>query len=320
LTGSEKTEVVLKVEGLAKSYPHPMTRRPIPVLRGVDFAVRRGEVFGLIGPNGAGKTTTIKAIMGLISPDAGRVSLFGCSVSQASVKARIGFLPENPSFYEYLTGEEFLLYYCRLFGMDRGSRRRRVDELLRLVELERAAQLPLRKYSKGMIQRIGLAQALLNDPDFLVLDEPMSGLDPLGRRLVRRIIQDLRRAGKTIFFTSHILSDTELLCHRVALVSEGRLRDLGSMDPLRRQEVRGYDLVLAELDPATVPAPGRFVSEIEGRLLVALDGDNDLQAYLQHLFQAGGRLISVTPHGRSLEDRLMEELENGSRADGEGRR
>jgi len=301
------------VEGLNKSYPHPMTRRPIAVLRQVDFSVRQGEVFGLIGPNGAGKTTTIKAIMGLISPDAGRVSLFGRSVNEAAVKARIGFLPENPSFYEYLTGEEFLLYYCRLYGMDRASRRRRVAELLSLLELERAAQLPLRKFSKGMIQRIGLAQALLNDPDFLVLDEPMSGLDPLGRRLVRRIIQGLRRDGKTIFFTSHILSDTELLCHRVALVSGGRLRDLGRMDPLRSEEIRGYDLVVDGLDPDAIPPPGRLSSATDGKLLIALDGDIDLQAYLQQLFPAGGRLLSVNPHGRSLEDRLMEELENGNR-------
>jgi ABC-2 type transport system ATP-binding protein len=170
-----------------------------------------------------------------------------------------------------------------------------------------------------MVQRIGLAQALLNDPDFLVLDEPMSGLDPLGRRLVRRIIQDLRRAGKTIFFTSHILSDTELLCHRVALVSQGRLRDLGSMDPLRSEEVRGYDLVLTGIDPAAVPAPGRLVSETEGKLLVALDGEHDLQVYLGSLLAAKGRIVSVTPHGRSLEDRLMAELENGGDGEEAGR-
>jgi len=311
LPGAEKQQDVLRVEGLAKSYPHPMTRRSMPVLKQIDFAVRQGEVFGLIGPNGAGKTTTIKAIMGLIAPDAGQVRLFGRSVNLAAVKARIGFLPENPSFYEYLTGEEFLSYYGRLFGMNRRQRRERLGEMLALVELERARQLPLRKYSKGMIQRIGLAQALLNDPDFLVLDEPMSGLDPLGRRLVRRIIQDLSAAGKTIFFTSHILSDTELLCDRVALVVDGRLRDLGRMDPLLNEEIRGYDLVAAGLDPAAVPEPGQLVSATEGKLLIALDDRVELQPYLESLFQAGGRLISVNSHGRSLEDRLMEELENG---------
>ncbi len=228
MPGADKQQDVLQVQGLAKSYPHPMTRRSMPVLKQIDFTVRSGEVFGLIGPNGAGKTTTIKAIMGLIAPDAGTVRLFGRSVNVAAVKARIGFLPENPSFYEYLTGEEFLQYYGRLYGMDRARRRERVEQLLALVELERVRQLPLRKFSKGMIQRIGLAQALLNDPDFLVLDEPMSGLDPLGRRMVRRIIQNLSGEGKTIFFTSHILSDTELLCDRVALVVGGRLRDLGA--------------------------------------------------------------------------------------------
>jgi ABC-2 type transport system ATP-binding protein len=313
LTGVEEKMDVLQVQGLAKSYPHPMTRRSIPVLQQVDFTVQQGEVFGLIGPNGAGKTTTIKAIMGLITPDAGTVRLFGRSVNEASVKARIGFLPENPSFYEYLTGEEFLHYYGRLFGQDRRRRKDRVDRMLALVELERARKLPLRKYSKGMIQRMGLAQALLNDPDFLVLDEPMSGLDPLGRRLVRRIIQSLSREGKTIFFTSHILSDTELLCHRVALVVGGRLRDLGRMDPLLTEEVRGYDLVVAALAAGEVPVPGRLVSATENKLLIALDGGTDLQPYLQRLFEAGGRLLSVTPHGRSLEDRLMEELENGDR-------
>jgi ABC-2 type transport system ATP-binding protein len=309
--GADKQQDVLQVQGLAKSYPHPMTRRSMPVLKQIDFTVCRGEVFGLIGPNGAGKTTTIKAIMGLIAPDAGTVRLFGRSVNVAAVKARIGFLPENPSFYEYLTGEEFLQYYGRLYGMDRARRRERVEQLLALVELERVRQLPLRKFSKGMIQRIGLAQALLNDPDFLVLDEPMSGLDPLGRRLVRRIIQNLGGEGKTIFFTSHILSDTELLCDRVALVVGGRLRDLGRMDPLRSEEIRGYDLVATALDRDAVPAPGRLVSATEGKLLIALDGKTELQPYLQRLFEAGGQLISVVPHGRSLEDRLMAEMENG---------
>jgi len=315
LSGAEKKQDVLRVEGLAKSYPHPMTRKSIPVLKKVDFAVEEGEVFGLIGPNGAGKTTTIKAIMGLISPDSGQVRLFGRSVNEAAVKARIGFLPENPSFYEYLTGEEFLHYYGRLFSMGRRKRRERVDRLLALVELERARQLPLRKYSKGMIQRIGLAQALLNDPDFLVLDEPMSGLDPLGRRLVRRIIQDLSREGKTIFFTSHILSDTEVLCHRVALVADGRLRDLGRLDPLLSEEVQGYDLVVSGLDRDAVPQPGRLVSVTGEKLLIALDGRPDLQPFLQRLFEAGGQLHSATPHGRSLEDRLMAELENGTGAE-----
>jgi ABC-2 type transport system ATP-binding protein len=311
LAGAEGKQDVLRVKGLAKSYPHPMTRRSMPVLKGIDFTVRQGEVFGLIGPNGAGKTTTIKAIMGLIAPDAGQVLLYGRSVNEAAVKARIGFLPENPSFYEYLSGEEFLGYYGRLYGMKRPRRGERVAELLALVELERARQLPLRKYSKGMVQRIGLAQALLNDPDFLVLDEPMSGLDPLGRRLVRRIIQELSRQGKTIFFTSHILSDTEVLCHRVALVVGGRLRDLGNLDPLLSEEVRGYDLVAAGLDRGAIPPPGRLVSSTEGKLLISLDGEAELRPYLESLFQAGGRLISVNPHGRSLEDRLMAELENG---------
>ena len=312
MTGAEGKQDVLRVEGLTKSYPHPMTRKSIPVLKKIDFVVQEGEVFGLIGPNGAGKTTTIKAIMGLITPDSGQVRLFGRSVNEAAVKARIGFLPETPSFYEYLTGEEFLQYYGRLFGMGRRRRRERVDGLLALVELERARQLPLRKYSKGMIQRIGLAQSLLNDPDFLVLDEPMSGLDPLGRRLVRRIIQDLSRQGKTIFFTSHILSDTEVLCHRVALVVDGRLRDLGRLDPLLCEEIRGYDLVVSGLDRVGVPRPGRLVSATENKLLISLDGGLELQPYLQCLFEAGGRLVSVTPHGRSLEDRLMAELENGA--------
>ena len=319
MTGDQTSRDVLRVSGLAKSYPHPMTRKRIPVLKQIDFTVRQGEVFGLIGPNGAGKTTTIKAIMGLISPDEGEVTLFGRPVSDVEAKARIGFLPENPSFYEYLTGEEFLEYYGRLFGLGRARRRERVNDLLALVQLERARQLPLRKYSKGMVQRIGLAQALLNDPEFLVLDEPMSGLDPLGRRLVRRIIQDLGRRGKTIFFTSHILSDTEVLCHRVSLVVGGRLRDLGSLDPLLSEEVQGYDLVLTGIDAGDVPPPGRVAADPEdSKLLVVLDGSEDLQSYLLKLFGSGARLHSVTPHGRSLEDRLVEELENGAAGE-EGR-
>ncbi|MGH7480453.1 MAG: ABC transporter ATP-binding protein, partial [Candidatus Methylomirabilales bacterium] len=204
--------VVLKTEGLTKEYRIGFWRTRVRVLHDLNLEVHQGEIFGYLGPNGAGKTTTLKLLMGLIYPTAGRASILGRDVQDVAVKAQVGFLPENPYFYDYLTGREFLHFYGQLFGLAYRDRRQRIDELLHAVGLSKAAELQLRKYSKGMLQRIGLAQALINDPQVIVLDEPTSGLDPVGRKEVRDLILDLKGKGKTVFFSTHIVPDAEMIC------------------------------------------------------------------------------------------------------------
>jgi ABC-2 type transport system ATP-binding protein len=207
----------LRIIGLHKTVHVGFRRRAVTILRGVDLQVAENDVFGLLGPNGAGKTTTVKVALGLMRPTSGSVELGVPGVAQ------VGYLPENPYFYDYLSGREFLGFCARLFGIDAARRRERVEALLRDVGLERAADTHLRKYSKGMLQRVGIAQALVNDPQLVLLDEPMTGLDPVGRVEVKRIIESLHERGKTVLFNSHILSDVHELCTRIAIMREGRV-------------------------------------------------------------------------------------------------
>ena len=211
------TAAALEVRALHKTAHVGFSRRPVEILRGVDFTVGPNEVYGLLGPNGAGKTTTVKVALGLMRPTSGSVALGVKGLSH------VGYLPENPYFYDYLSGREFLGFCARLFGFDGAARHERVDGLLRDVSLERAGDTQLRKYSKGMLQRIGIAQALINDPELVLLDEPMTGLDPVGRVEVKRIIERLHERGKTVMFNSHILSDVHELCSRIAIMREGRV-------------------------------------------------------------------------------------------------
>jgi ABC-2 type transport system ATP-binding protein len=214
----------LRIEGIRKTVHVGFRRRPVEILKGVDLAVDPNDVFGLLGPNGAGKTTTVKVALGLMRPTSGSVELGVPGVSH------VGYLPENPYFYDYLSGREFLAFCARLFGLDASRRRQRVEALLTDVGLEKAADTHLRKYSKGMLQRIGIAQALINDPELVLLDEPMTGLDPVGRVEVKRIIEDLHERGKTVLFNSHILSDVHELCTRIAIMRDGRVVWTGTVD------------------------------------------------------------------------------------------
>jgi ABC-2 type transport system ATP-binding protein len=223
----------LVVRSLRKTVAVGFRREQVEILKGVDFSVRRGDVFGLLGPNGAGKTTTVKIVVGLMRPTAGAVAL---GVDGAR---EIGYLPENPYFYEYLSGREFLTLCGRLFGLEHRQRAERVGELLRDVGLEAAAGTHLRKYSKGMLQRIGIAQALINDPKLVLLDEPMTGLDPVGRVEVKRIIESLRDRGKTVLFNSHILSDVGELCTQIAIMNFGRVVWQGSVQEALRAAPKG---------------------------------------------------------------------------------
>jgi ABC-2 type transport system ATP-binding protein len=229
-------EPILKTDQLRVEYPLRQRGQPPKVaLRGLNLSVRGGEVFGFLGPNGAGKTTTMNVLLGFVQPTSGAAYLFGVDVRQPIARQRIGYLPELTYYYKFLTAEEILRFYAKIFGISRAEADKRIDALIKLVELEHASKRPLKSYSKGMQQRVGLAQALINNPDLLILDEPTSGLDPLGRMKVRQIIQRLKDEGKTVFFSSHELGEVETICDRVALIHQGELKVEGRVDDLVRQ-------------------------------------------------------------------------------------
>src|SRR5512138_1189624 len=237
--------MILRTEGLTKTFEVGVRRRRVHAVDGLTLSVNEGEIFGFVGPNGAGKTTTIKMLMGLIFPTSGKAWIFDAPIPSSASKARIGYLPEHPAWYEFLTGLEALRFFARLAGVARADETRRCEELLALVGLSDAADRQLRKYSKGMQQRLGIAQALVGDPAFVVLDEPMSGLDPVGRREVRDLILELKRRGKTVFFSTHILTDVEALCDRVGIIIGGRLRDVGKLDALLSTRVIDVEAAFA---------------------------------------------------------------------------
>jgi ABC-2 type transport system ATP-binding protein len=224
---------ILKTEKLRVEYRSREMRQATKVaLAGLDLEVTAGEVFGFLGPNGAGKTTTMNVLLGFVQPTSGRASLFGIDVRQPIARQRIGYLPELTYYYKFLTAEELLRFYAKIFGLARGETDQRIDQLLKLVELEHARKRPIKSYSKGMQQRVGLAQALINNPDLLVLDEPTSGLDPLGRMKVREIIERLKTEGKTVFFSSHELGEVETVCDRVAIIHQGELKAVGRVNEI----------------------------------------------------------------------------------------
>lgn len=286
-------------------------------MRGVSFSVRKGEIFGLLGPNGAGKTTTIKCILRLVFPDEGQVLAFGQSVQDRDVAKRIGYMPENPYVYQYLKPLEFLDLCGRLLGMAADERRERSLALLKKVGLEHALDRPVGKFSKGMMQRVGLAQALLGDPDLLILDEPMSGLDPIGRKEIRDVLLEQRDAGKTMVFTSHILADVEALCDRIALMRGGLVRAEGPLHDLMR---RGEDGYVAEFEGGehVARALGHFGEVAHSGVSIQLS-TRDVGRVTDAIAAGqaeGGRLVSVSPSQVSLES-LFEEDEDEVRAKAE---
>ncbi len=309
--------LAIKTEGLCKDYRLGFLRRRSRVLHALDLTVEMGETFGYLGPNGAGKTTTLKLLMGLVHPSAGRAWLLGREIGDPDVRAAVGFLPENPSFYDYLTGEEFLAYGARLAGIPRRRAREQIAALLDQVGLTGAGRLQLRKYSKGMLQRIGLAQALLGDPRLVILDEPMSGLDPIGRKEVRDIILRLRAEGRTVFFSSHIIPDVEMISDRVGILLGGRLARVGRLDELLGAEVESVEVIAVGLPAPTVEELGAFALVPPlvqgGRVLFRLGGDADVDKLLRRALEAGGRIASVTPQKRGLEELFLAEVRAGAR-------
>jgi ABC-2 type transport system ATP-binding protein len=313
---------IVEIENLTKDYEVGFWRkRKVRSLDGLTLQVEGGEIFGFLGANGAGKTTTLKLLMRLIYPTAGRARILGRDINDVSMHARIGYLPENPYFYDYLTARELLSYCAELFGYGRTERKRRAAELLARVHLdEKSWDKQLRKYSKGMLQRVGLAQALVNDPEIVFLDEPMSGLDPIGRREVRDLIASLRAKGTTVFMCSHILSDIEVLCDRVAILNRGRLSETGRLEELRERANEGHriEITVAGTDAdklsSVFPAlAGAQITATAGGARIEVSDERDVDAALAALRRAGGRLVSVQPIRQSLEELFVREMTDNQR-------
>ena len=305
------TMPIVEIKTLTKDYEVGFWRkRKVRALDSLSLSVDAGQIFGFLGANGAGKTTTLKVLMSLIFPTNGTARILGHDISDVSMHARIGYLPENPYFYDYLTAREFLNYCGELFGADRSTRERRTRELLHRVHLEEKSwDRQLRKFSKGMLQRVGLAQALVNEPEIVFLDEPMSGLDPVGRREVRDLIASLRTEGKTVFMCSHILSDIEVLCDNVAILKSGRLAHAGSLDELRARETESIEITVTGADAATLKANISVKAEVTttpGGVRIEVQDEKDIDAVIVALRKVGGSLVSVQPVRQSLEELFLE--------------
>jgi ABC-2 type transport system ATP-binding protein len=299
------SDTVLRVDSLVKTFRKPFTGRRVEAVRGVSFDVRRGEIFGFLGPNGAGKTTTIKMLVGLTAPTAGTMEILGVPAPSPDVMGRVGFLPENPYVYPYLSPREFVSMCGRLCGLSGGKLHDRVVSVMERVGMAYAIDRAVRTLSKGMLQRVGLAAALVHDPELLVLDEPMSGLDPVGRKEVRDLIVEERQRGRTVFFSSHILTDVEMLCDRVCILRKGQVVVAGAIRDLLAQGKRRTEVTVAgtteslreELKPLATGV--RALGDV---LVMELDGDDAVRNVVERALKAGARLESVTPKRETLED------------------
>ena len=315
---SEASTPALVFKGLEKEFKLGLGLTRVHAVRGVDLEVQPGEIFGYLGPNGAGKTTSMKMAMGLIQPTAGSIRVLGGDIADPAIRRRIGYLPEHPFFYDYLTAFEILDFYGQLYELPRKVRRERIDSLLELVGLAHARDRTLRRFSKGMLQRVGIAQALIADPDLVILDEPLSGLDPMGRREVRNIIVSLREQGKTVFFSTHILNDIETICDRVAMIVEGQVVRVGPLAEMLRSESMGVEIVAHEVADQTrerLESLGAGLEVVGLATRIRLPGEHQATA-LQALMEGGASVTHVNPHRVSLEELFVREAAEAGGADG----
>lgn len=303
----------IDIQGLSKDYAIGFFKKQLrPAVKSLNLTVNLGETFGFLGPNGAGKTTTLKMLMGIIFPSAGSATILGQDCRDPEVKRKIGFLPEQPYFYDYLSAPELLDYYAQLSGVPRDGRKQRIGELLARVGLDDVGNKQLRKFSKGMLQRVGIAQAIIHDPEVVFLDEPMSGLDPLGRYEIRELIQSLKDAGKTIFFSTHILSDAEALCDRVAVIHKGELRGVGVVNDLRSAQAEKTEVIWQGAGGLAMVAKLVTESHVSGDTVRATVASQDLDFLLEKLRQQRVRLVSVTPLHGTLEEYFLAKTAEGA--------
>jgi ABC-2 type transport system ATP-binding protein len=296
--------ILAKVENLEKSFRRGFFLKRKKVLKGVNFQINEGEIYGLLGPNGAGKTTTIKSLIGLIFPDSGYVEIFGSTNLDPSVKKRIGFLPEQPYFYEYLTAREYLSLSADLFRIK--GKEKRIEELSSILSMDKFIDSRLKTLSKGELQRVGLAQALINDPPFLILDEPMSGLDPIGRKEVKDLILELKRKGKTIFFSSHILQDAELICDRVGIMLDGKIIEEGKLKDLISERIHYIEIEFS-VPKAFQSFKGETISSGELNLIRVSD-EKEAEEMVKKIIESGGKIHSLVPRKGTLEEIFVERV------------
>ena len=298
-------EPQVRAEGLGKIFRVGFWARRVRAVEGLSFAVKKGEIFGLLGPNGAGKTTTIKMLLGFVRPTSGRAFVAGAPAGSLEARRKLGFLPENPALYEFLRGDEYLVLAGRLSGLSARDARREAVVLLERVGLAGRADRQIRRFSKGMVQRLGLAQALVGSPEIVILDEPMSGLDPIGRKDVRDLILALREEGRTVLFSTHILSDVEAICDRVGIIVDGRMTDCGSLTDLVNPGVRSVDLGVDRVGPellAKLAAGAISVLHRDRTTVLTFDDEARARAALAQAVAAGAVVIAFTPHRRTLEE------------------
>jgi ABC-2 type transport system ATP-binding protein len=301
---------VLRVQDLCKTFRTGFIPKRVKAIENVTFEIEAGEIFGLLGPNGAGKTTTMKCILGLVRPDSGSIELFGETGNEVQARANLGFLSESPYIYEMLTARDFLTFCAELYGMPRKAAVQRSDEMLAFFHLQDAADRQLRKYSKGMLQRIGLAQAMLNQARFLILDEPMSGLDPVSRKEVRDLLLALRAEGRTILFSSHILSDAELLCDRVGILVNGRLLSVGKVQSLV-EKIHGYEVTLSNAADCKLDGiPHQVVTKADNQLLLVIPTIEAVNEVLNLSRIQNFRVEAIVPQRETLEEVYLNKVKS----------
>ncbi len=301
----------LEIKDLKKTFRSNFLIKKYRILKGINLSVEKGEIYGFLGPNGAGKTTTIKCVMGLLFPDQGEILIEGQPAHSVEARRRIGFLPENPYFYDYLSARELLFFSASLFDLPAAAVRDRVAALIHQVGLSGQEDLKLRKFSKGMIQRLGLAQALIHDPDFLILDEPFSGLDPIGRKDLRTLILSLREQGKTIFFSSHILQDVELMVDHVGIILNGAIRREGRLSELISRSIQYYEIICANISAKVLAKIQPNFTCRDGHFIITLASDADINQMVESIIHNDGKIVAVNPVKMTLEDIFFNELRDG---------
>jgi ABC-2 type transport system ATP-binding protein len=303
-------EIALRIEKLNKWFRSNFLFKKIIALENLNIEIKKNEIFGFLGPNGAGKSTTIKCVLGLIKPNSGKIEIMDSKITNRATRKKIGFLPENPYFYDYLTGREFLHFCGKLFKIESKKRKELIESLLEKMSLSKSADLQLRKYSKGMKQRIGFAQAMINDPDIYFLDEPMSGLDPLGRRLIRNCIHELKERGKTVFLNTHIMSDVEMICDRLGILINGKLIKIGTLDELLGNSVEMFEMIVNvdEFTKNLLNSISIKIMQKGDKQFVYVDSEYKMSQALTIVGENKGKVHAIIPIRKTLEDFFMEEI------------